>query len=403
MKRRAFLVAASILPLFVAPKTFAKKKAAPPKKAKKPAAGKSGPKPSTPPQTTANNSVLKAAHPGSSATRLPPVKAPTLPAQWQTFAVTTTVRLSPSQDRQRVWLPLPLNQDTLYQRNLGCAWQGNFEQGRLRRLPDGELEAFYCEWSPNVAPQLEITATLATADRQFDVSRRSLPPERDDILNRALQSTRQIPNADGAYALALKIVGRIVDPVAQARALFDWIVEHAGYDASLPACGNGDVRQQLETQRFGGRSADINGLFVALCRAIGIPARRVFGQRIAPSLTTDCLGIQADATHAAHCRAEFYIPGYSWIPANPSDVCRAIALESLSAENSKRMALRRILFGVWEMNWMAYNTSEEVSLPDGPALPFFTFPYLERAEGNLDGRNPEGFEYRMESRRIASG
>jgi transglutaminase-like putative cysteine protease len=412
LKRRAFLAAASLFPLMAVPAAQAANKKAATKKPAKKATGKAAKKNAArnaAPQTTARKSVLDAAHPGSSATRLPPVKAPVLPKTWQSFEVRTTVTLSPSRGKQRLWLPLPLNQDTLYQRVLRYSWQGNFGQGELSRLPDGDLEAFYGEWSEDVTPQLDLSVTVATADRHFDVSRRTLPPEREDILRRYLQASRQLPNEGKIDTLAKSVMGRVLDPVAQARALFNWVVDHAEYDARLPGCGVGEVREQLEALpeqipanwRFKGRSADINGLFVALCRAIGLPARRVFGLRLAPSRLVGSLGIEEDASYAAHCRAEFYVPGYHWIPVDASDVCRAAKLEGWASEDQKLIQSRKILFGVWEMNWMAYNTGEDLTLPsDGPRLPFFGFPYLERLEGNLEGENARDFSYRIESRRV---
>jgi transglutaminase-like putative cysteine protease len=402
LKRRAFL-AASLLTMLSSPALAAPKKNARKTPVKK-TAGKRGAnaRKATPPaptaQTNAKKSVLDAAPDGSSASRLPPVKAPVLPEEWRRFTVTLTAQIQTSQARQRLWLPLPIRQDGLYQRDLGFSWKGNFEQGGILRLPDGELEAFSCEWSVGVTPHLELTATLETADRRFDVSRRTQPPERDDILRRNLLATAQLPNDGAAHALALRAVGRIIDPVAQARALFDWVVDNSQYDPDLPACGNGDVHTQIANERYGGRSADINGLFVALCRAIGIPARRVFGLRIAPSALAACLGVEQDATHAAHCRAECYVPGYGWIPADPSDVCRATRLQNLSSENSR--ALRKILFGVWEMNWLVYNRAESPALPGLPALPFFVTPQLERQEGLTADLEPDDFRYRIESRAV---
>jgi transglutaminase-like putative cysteine protease len=84
-------------------------------------------------------------------------------------------------------------------------------------------------------------------------------------------------------------------------------------------------RKQLIRGQYGGRSADINGLFVAICRAIGIPARCVYGLRVGPSRLFRSLGLTSDdATRGQHVRAEFYVPGYGWIPVDPSDVRRAI-------------------------------------------------------------------------------
>ncbi|MDR1889527.1 MAG: transglutaminase-like domain-containing protein [Zoogloeaceae bacterium] len=405
MKRRAFL-ATGLLALMSSPAALA----APAKTAKKPTAKKTTRKsnanvkktPKAAParvQTNAEKSVLDAAPDGSSASRLPPVKAPALPTEWRRFAITLTAQINPSRHRQRLWLPLPISQDGLYQRDQQLVWQGNFMEGGILRLPDGELEAFSCEWSPGIAPRLELTATLETADRQFDVSRRTRPPERDDILRRNLLASAQLPNNGEAHTLAVRIVGRIIDPVAQARALFEWVVDNSTYDPDLPACGKGDVHAQIASKSYGGRSADINGLFVALCRALGIPARRVFGLRIAPSRLAACLGVERDATYATHCRAEFYVPGYGWIPADPSDACRAMRLEKhLSPEDSR--ALRKILFGVWEMNWLVYNRAESLTLPGLPTLPFFITPQLERQEVATEGLDLDGFRYHIESRSV---
>ncbi|MDR2625021.1 MAG: transglutaminase-like domain-containing protein [Zoogloeaceae bacterium] len=373
-RRRAFLAATALA--LAMPTAFAAEKAKKKSAAKK--ARKAAPQAAAGVQTSARNSVLVAAPKGSSATYLPPVKAPALPNDWHSFALTFTAQMPVLSAPLRLWLPLP-KQESLYQRNPELRWQGNFSHCGLHRLPDGELEAFVGDWPAGVAPHLEIAATLQTADRAFDVSRRTQAPERDDILHQSLQETAQLPNAGAAHALALQIVGRVIDPLAQARALFLWVADKSVYDPSLPPGGVGDVRAQIEAQRYGGRSADINGLFVALCRAIGIPARRVFGQRIGASRLADCLGVEGEeVTSAAHCRAEFYVPGYAWIPADPGDLCRVLHLENPAPEKDR--ALRRILFGVWEMNWLAYNHAESPSLPDAPALPFFIAPCVGTGE-----------------------
>ena len=140
--------------------------------------------------------------------------------------------------------------------------------------------------------------------------------------------------------------------------------------------------------QYGGRSADINGLFVSICRAVGIPARCVYGVRIGPSRLFRSLGVNnGEATRSQHVRAEFYIPGYGWIPVDPSDVRRAIAMEGLRDRDSNLNALKKVLFGVWEMNWVAYNLGVDIFLPGKQSsLPFLLHPQLETAGGYFDGR-----------------
>ncbi len=414
MKRRDFLATTAFLSLFGSDAWAAnKKKTAPPsaaksgsKKASKHPTKGGGKKPSGPVAHTADVPVTEKPPQGSSASRLPPVKAPEPPAEWRTYEITTTVKLKPSANRLRLWLPLPLNQDTLYQRTLGHSWNDNAETASMRRLPDGNLEVFFSEWAEGIEAKLQLTTTVTTADRHFDVTKRTVAPEREDILRRNLQSSSLIPNDGLAHQLGERIVGRIKDPVAQAKAIYDWVVDNAIYDPSLPTCGSGNVKIQLAEGRYGGRSADINALFVSLCRSIGIPARCVYGLRVGSSRLVRSLGLSDDnATRGQHVRAEFYIPGYGWIPVDPSDVRRAVAMDVLSDRDSRLVSLRKILFGVWEMNWIAYNLGNDIILPGNqnnlPNLPFFVYPQLEGRSNKQDiGSEESGVNYSISTKRV---
>ncbi len=422
MKRRDFLASVAALSLVASDAWAAKKKtttASKPDSTKaKPKAGSSKPgkktssssrtKPAAaatsaaPVVHTADDPVIEKPPVGTSASRLPPVKAAEPPAEWRTYEVITTVTLKSGSGHSRLWLPLPLNQDTLFQRTLGHSWEGNPSNSSMRRLPDGDLEVFHCEWRDGSEGRLQIKTLVTTADRHFDVTKRTVAPEREDILRRNLQASQLIPNDGLAFQLGERILGRIKDPVAQAKAIYEWITENAIYDPSLPGCGTGDVRRQLIRGEYGGRSADINGLFVSICRAIGIPARCVYGVRVGSSRLFRSLGLSGDdATRGQHVRAEFYVPGYGWIPVDPSDVRRAIAIEGLSDRDSRLLALKRVLFGVWEMNWIAFNVGTDVTLPGrNLAQPFLLMPQLESAHGRFDGSNPAAIQYSISARRV---
>ncbi|QRM20181.1 transglutaminase [Dechloromonas sp. TW-R-39-2] len=425
MKRRDFLVSAAALTLFAGEAAAAKKQSSAKATAGKSSSSKSSgskkgatskkPGQSTkkgrhsyrqvaagPVTHTADDPVIERPPQGTSASRLPPVKAAEPPSEWRTYEITTTVNLKNTSGQSKLWLPLPLNQDTLFQRTLGHSWGGNPNSSSMRRLPDGDLEVFRCEWRDGGEASLQLTTLVTTADRHFDVTKRTVAPEREDILRRNLQASQLIPNEGLAFQLGERIVGRIKDPVAQAKAIYDWVVDNSIYDPSLPGCGTGDVRKQLIQGQYGGRSADINGLFVSICRAIGIPARCVYGLRVGPSRLFRSLGLNgSDATRGQHVRAEFYIPGYGWIPVDPSDVRRSIALEGYSDRDSKLLSLKKILFGVWEMNWIAFNVGNDITLPgQSRILPFLLLPQLESSTGRLDGTNPAAIQYTISTRGV---
>ncbi|MDP3540327.1 MAG: transglutaminase-like domain-containing protein [Azonexus sp.] len=423
MKRRNFLASAAALTFLVSDAWAAKKQAAGKASTAKPGSaktkstgkakpgstarrGRAKPPASLPPPGpvahTADDPVTEKPPQGTSAARLPPVKAPEPPSEWRTYEVVTTVNLKNNSGLTKLWLPLPLNQDTLFQRTLGHAWEGNPGNSSMRRLPDGNLEVFHCEWRDGSEGRLQFKTLVTTADRHFDVTKRTVAPEREDILRRNLQSSQLIPNEGLSFQLGERILGRIKDPVAQAKAVYEWVVDNTIYDPSLPGSGIGDVRQQLIRGQYGGRSADINGLFVAVCRSIGIPARCVYGLRVAPSRLFRSLGLSSDdATRGQHVRAEFYVPGYGWIPVDPSDVRRAIALEGLSDRDSKLLSLKKVLFGVWEMNWIAFNVGSDVTLPGKiTPMPFLLLPQLESPKGLMDGKDAAAIEYSISAKRV---
>ena len=139
---------------------------------------------------------------------------------------------------------------------------------------------------------------------------------------------RLIPTDGVVRARAIEITRGASRDVDRARAIYEWIVEHTFRDPTVLGCGLGDIRFMLESGNLGGKCADLNALFVGLSRAIGLPARDVYGLRVAPSeLGLRSLGASSqNVTRAQHCRAEVFLTSYGWVPVDPADV-RKVALE----------------------------------------------------------------------------
>ena len=94
--------------------------------------------------------------------------------------------------------------------------------------------------------------------------------------------------------------------VEKARKLYDWIVANTFREPKVKGCGEGDIKTMLETGNLGGKCADLNALFVGMNRALGIPARDVYGLRVAPSAFgyKELGGNSASLKGAQHCRAD---------------------------------------------------------------------------------------------------
>lgn len=205
---------------------------------------------------------------------------------------------------------------------------------------------------------------------------------------------------------AEKITGGAHGDVEKARALYEWVVVNTSRDPKTPGCGLGEVASMLKSGYLGGKCADLNGLFVAMCRSLKIPARDSYGVRVADSQRGyKCLGKSGDISKAQHCRAEFYTASLGWVPVDPADVRKLILDEppgNLSLQDAKIQTAREALFGGWEMNWIVYNHGHDVALPKSRGLPasFLMYPNAETAEGRLDSLNPATFRYTIHSREV---
>ena len=154
--------------------------------------------------------------------------------QWRTYDIRSTFTLNGVKGKARLWLPLAQYKDTPWARSLGHSWQGNFVSAGIYRDPVAEMEVFFADWAEGISdPQLQIVSQVATQDRHFDITRRGAMAERTEVLRRCLQSTHLIPTDGLVRRTAERAIGRIKDPVAQAKAIYDWVVDNAIYDPSL--------------------------------------------------------------------------------------------------------------------------------------------------------------------------
>jgi transglutaminase-like putative cysteine protease len=169
----------------------------------------------------------------------------------------------------------------------------------------------------------------------------------------------------------------------------------------------GDIKALLKSGNLGGKCADLNGLYVCLCRAAGLPARDVYGVRVAKSeFGYRSMGPSTEnVTRAQHCRAEVYLDGWGWVPVDPADVRKVILEEHpqpLPVDDPRVQAVRTKLFGAWEMNWVAFNTANDIELPDAraPQLTFFMYPQGETAAGSLDSLDADNFRYSITAKEL---
>jgi transglutaminase-like putative cysteine protease len=323
----------------------------------------------------------------------------------RTYEITTRIELPEEHDAAIAWVPLPLGRRAPYQIDRGHRLGGNAERSRVVRMPGSDTAIAVAEWGHMMpAPIFVVTARVETTNHRVALSPLN-GAKRSPDLAAYLKPAALIPLDGIVKETADTITRGHRTPLAQARAIYDWIVEHTVRDPEVKGCGLGDIRWMLETKNLRGKCADLNALFVGLSRAAGLPARDLYGLRVAPSTLFPSLGrAGGNVTTAQHCRAEVWIDRIGWVPVDPADVRKLILEErpTASLQDPYVAKVRDALFGSWEMNWIAYNDAHDVVLPGskGKPLPFLMYPQAEIAGTRVDSLDPDRFTYTITAREV---
>lgn len=292
----------------------------------------------------------------------------------------------PAGEVVKLWIPYPVsNQQQLISR---ISLNGDFAASGVYTVTTNGTPLLYAEW-PQDSKSRKLTLAFEVAREEM---RRGDLPTSEPVWNPADYTAYLAPTSigptDGAVKeLADKIVAGKTSVLERTRAIYDWTVENMYRDPDTRGCGKGDVCYLLV--KPGGKCTDISSVFVALCRAAGVPAREVFGLR---------LGKQAeqDITTWQHCWSEFFLPGYGWVPADPADVLKAKLVEKLELDSPRIIELRDYFWGGIDAYRFQLASGRDLVLNPsqaGAPLNTFGYPYAEVGSKPLDFYDPKSFVY----------
>ena len=329
------------------------------------------------------------------------------PGTWRSFEVTTRVDIAKPQGVTRVWLPVP-SVNGNWQRSLESSFSSN---GSTRITTDEHYGArmLYAEFAGTESrPFVEITSRIQTQNRATDWSVKQAVKEDAGTLKFWTRPTALLPTDGIVRQTALQATRGAKTDVEKVRKIYDWVVTNTYREPKVRGCGEGDIKTMLETGNLGGKCADLNAIFVGMCRSVGIPARDVYGIRLVPSAFgyKELGGNPASLKGAQHCRAEVFLKHHGWVAMDPADVAKVMRLETpewIKTTNNPVVApVNQALFGGWEGNWLAWNMAHDVALPNskGPRLGFFMYPTAENAAGRFDSYAPDDFKYQITAREI---
>jgi hypothetical protein len=143
----------------------------------------------------------------------------------------------------------------------------------------------------------------------------------------------------------------------RARGLYQHVLDRMKYDKSGTNWGRGDATYACDVRT--GNCTDFHAYFIALARAIDIPARFAIGYTI-PADT------DAGPIAGYHCWAEFYAAG-KWVPVDIS-------------EADKHPDLAEYHFGHHPANRFEVTTGRDLVVNPAPAsspINFLVYPLLE--------------------------
>jgi transglutaminase-like putative cysteine protease len=329
---------------------------------------------------------------------------------WRTFEVTTQAEVLKPVGETKVWLPAALIQNTAFQRTTSNRFNA---EGGAARLVEGstpqDLGIVTATFPAGVKPVLTLTSQVSLKNYSVNLSKpQNTHPVTSAELAYFRQPTQHIPTGGIVKTTATDITKGAKTDVEKAQAIYEWIVENTFRDPKVRGCGRGDITFMLESGNLGGKCADLNALYVGLARAAGLPARDVYGIRVAKSeLGYKSLGASSEKiTKSQHCRAEVYLTEFGWVPVDPADVRKVVLEEppgTRPMNDEMVTSARKRLFGSWEMNWMAYNFAQDIELPGsgGTKVNFLMYPQAQTAEGILDSLDPDNFKYEITARELS--
>lgn len=287
----------------------------------------------------------------------------------------------------RLWLPYPMSDP--HQTISDVQVKGNFNSWAVYREPAGGATYLYAQWSEiNRPTRLVMSFHALSKDRRIGELKDSGKPVPETV-KKYLESSEWGPVED-YRKLAGQITKGKKSYLARVRAVYDWVIGNTFRDEGVKGCGLGLTTRTLTKFNGGGKCADISSVFVTIARAAGIPARDIFGLRLADPKS-------GDITTAFHCWTQFYLPGTGWVMADPADVRKMMLDNKIGLKDAGKW--KKFFWGGDDLFRVVLerNARDVVFNPPqkGGPLGYFMYPFAQVDGKSLDYFSPKDFRYRV--------
>lgn len=292
-----------------------------------------------------------------------------------------------------LWIPYPVSNANQHISNISI--EGNWSASGVYTDRVFNTPMLHARWEDGVEERKLIFSFDVTRD---EVIQRDFPAKEAawDPADYAkyLSATRLGPIDGEVKALADTIVAGQTTVLGKAKAIYDWTCENTYRDPETRGCGFGDVYRLLKEP--GGKCADISSIYVALARAANVPSREIFGIRQGKKSVQDI-------STWYHCWAEFYLPGYGWVPVDPADVRKKMLKENLGLADEKTIAARAYFWGGIDPYRLKLSEGRDIVLnppPSGDPINYLMYPHARVGGKTLDWLDPKTFTYSVVFNRL---
>ncbi|NOX33274.1 MAG: transglutaminase domain-containing protein [Deltaproteobacteria bacterium] len=302
--------------------------------------------------------------------------------------ITMVVDLSNHGDAKtaKLWIPYPVS--NTFQDISNISIKGSMSSSGVYTDKVYGTPMLYARWDKGVKKR---TLTFSFDVTRQEVIRRNFPEQEASWdpadYTKYLSATRLGP-IDGEVKLLADTITKGQNTVlGKAKAIYDWTCENTYRNPDTRGCGLGDIYRLLKEP--GGKCADISSIYVALSRAAGVPSREVLGIRQGKKPVQDISKWQ-------HCWAEFYLPGYGWVPVDPADVRKMMLKEKLGLSDKKTKYYRDYFWGGIDPYRLKLSEGRDLQLnpaQSGEPVNYLMYPYAQIGETTIDWLDPENFVY----------
>jgi transglutaminase-like putative cysteine protease len=310
-----------------------------------------------------------------------------------TVSGTITVDIDLSQQPQgeevQLWLPYPISDSS--QDITDIALEGNYLESAVYTDKKFQTPMLYAKWNASAKNR---NLTFSFKAKRTEIVRTKLPASESpwSTADHALylRPTSNAPFTEDVQQLAEQITRGKDGVKEKARAIYDWTVDNTYRNPETLGCGSGDVCTLLKDP--GGKCADISSIFIALCRASGVPAREVLGIRMGKTPIEDITTWQ-------HCWAEFFLPGAGWVSVDPADVRKKILIDDLKLDDPDTQKCREYFFGGIDAYRVKLGQGRDIlpnPEPVGGSINYLMYPFAQVGNRTLDWLDPEKFSYTIQ-------